>query len=335
VEAFLTAPPPHRSGTLVFCHNDLGIEHILIAPATGTITGVIDWGDAALADPARDFGLLYRDLGPAALATALTAYRTGDTAGLAWFCGRSLGKWRTAALTARSWCPQPGGPGVQPQPSVIVFDVNETLSDMKPLARRFSDIGAPELLAKVWFAAVLRDGFALTAAGGKEAFSRLADGALRWVLADAGLGRPASGAVDHVLSGFAELSVHPEVPEGVRLLRQHGLRLVTLSNGSAQVARRLLGQAGILGEFEALLSVDDADAWKPAPAAYGYAARRCAVSREQMLLVAVHPWDIHGAHRAGLATGWIARQEAPYPDYFAAPGVQAPDLVMLAQQIVS
>jgi aminoglycoside phosphotransferase (APT) family kinase protein len=65
-----------------FSHNDLGIEHILVVPATGAITGVIDWSDAALTDPARDFGLLYRDLGPAALAAALTSYRAHDTAAL-------------------------------------------------------------------------------------------------------------------------------------------------------------------------------------------------------------------------------------------------------------
>ena len=80
VEAFLAAPPLERGGAMVFCHNDLGIEHVLAAPATGAITGVIDWSDAALADPARDFGLLYRDLGPAALAAALASYRAGDPA---------------------------------------------------------------------------------------------------------------------------------------------------------------------------------------------------------------------------------------------------------------
>ena len=82
VEAFLGAAPPDSCGALVFSHNDLGIEHVLVAPATATITGVIDWSDAALTDPAYDFALLYRDLGPAALAAALTAYRAGDTAAL-------------------------------------------------------------------------------------------------------------------------------------------------------------------------------------------------------------------------------------------------------------
>ena len=224
---------------------------------------------------------------------------------------------------------------MQPRPRVIVFDVNETLSDMAPLAGRFADIGAPDLLARVWFAGVLRDGFALATAGGREAFARLASGALETVLAGASLNRPAAEAADHVLSGFSDLNVHPDVPEGVRLLREHGLRLVTLSNGSVDVANRLLAKAGIRGEFEHLLSVEDADAWKPAPAAYAHAARACSVPIGQMLLVAVHPWDIHGAHQAGMRTGWITRQPAPYPGYFSAPDLQAPDLSALAREILT
>ncbi|GAA2086846.1 phosphotransferase family protein [Actinomadura alba] len=82
VEAFLAAPPPPGAGALVFSHNDLGIEHVLVAPATGAITGVIDWSDAALVDPAYDFGLIHRDLGPAALAAALSGYPVGDPAAL-------------------------------------------------------------------------------------------------------------------------------------------------------------------------------------------------------------------------------------------------------------
>lgn len=64
VEAFLGEPLPPPPNALMFCHNDLGAEHLL-ANADGTeLTGVIDWSDAALADPARDLGLLLRDLGP-------------------------------------------------------------------------------------------------------------------------------------------------------------------------------------------------------------------------------------------------------------------------------
>jgi 2-haloacid dehalogenase len=51
------------------------------------------------------------------------------------------------------------------------------------------------------------------------------------------------------------------------------------------------------------------------------------------MLVAVHPWDLDGAARAGLRTGWIDRAEAPYPGTFTAPEIRATDLVDLARQL--
>ncbi|GAA3774380.1 hypothetical protein GCM10022225_72630 [Plantactinospora mayteni] len=80
VEAFLASTPPAGEYPLVFSHNDLGIEHLLVDPAHGAVTGVIDWSDAAFVDPARDFGLLYRDLGPVALDAALRAYHAEHAA---------------------------------------------------------------------------------------------------------------------------------------------------------------------------------------------------------------------------------------------------------------
>ena len=53
------------------------------------------------------------------------------------------------------------------RPVLLVFDVNETLSDMAPMDERFEDVGAPAHLAKTWFAGLLRDGVALTAVGSR------------------------------------------------------------------------------------------------------------------------------------------------------------------------
>ncbi|MFB7244207.1 bifunctional AAC/APH [Streptomyces populi] len=76
VEAFLDAAPPRDGCTPVFSHNDLGIEHVLVDPVTWTVTGIIDWSDAAVVDPAHDFGLLHRDLGPAATRVAIGSCRS-------------------------------------------------------------------------------------------------------------------------------------------------------------------------------------------------------------------------------------------------------------------
>jgi aminoglycoside phosphotransferase (APT) family kinase protein len=73
LESFLAATPPLDGARESFCHNDLGAEHILVDDA-GRIAGVIDWTDAATTDPAYDWGLVLRDLGPAVVAEALTQY---------------------------------------------------------------------------------------------------------------------------------------------------------------------------------------------------------------------------------------------------------------------
>lgn len=207
-------------------------------------------------------------------------------------------------------------------PRVVVFDVNETLSDMAPLAGRFTEVGAPATLMPTWFAALLRDGFALTAAGANPAFAEVGSEVLRGLLTTVdGLGRDVDDAVAHVMAGFAELDVHPDVAEGLRTMTDAGLRLVTLSNGAASVAEGLLGRAGLTDLFEAFLSAADAPAWKPAPAAYAYAAERCGTAPDRMLLVASHPWDIDGAKRAGLRAAWLDRQGVPYPAHFTEPDV--------------
>jgi len=201
---------------------------------------------------------------------------------------------------------------VPQRPSVVVFDVNETLSDLSPMGDRFADLGVPGSMAKQWFAALLRDGFALTAARASEKFSVVGEGVLRTLLAPEQLDRDLDDAVQHVMSGFTALPIHPDVPDGVRALRALGLRLVTLTNGSTAIGHELLAQAGIREAFETLLSVEDA-------ASYAYAARTCGVDSGEMLLVAVHPWDIDGARRAGLSTAWVSRSGADYPGHFRPP----------------
>ena len=216
-----------------------------------------------------------------------------------------------------------------PTTSVIVFDVNETLSDMSPMGARFSEVGAPAEMAKLWFATLLRDGFALAASAGNGSFAAIGANVLRELLGGVELNRDLDGAVDHIMNGMAGLELHPDVPDGVRALTVAGFRLITLSNGSAQIAEKLFGAAGIPEEFEALLSVQDAPAWKPARASYDYAAAACGTDPAEMLLVAVHPWDIHGAARAGMRTAWLNRSGGSYPEHFQAPDVTVTTLTGL------
>lgn len=218
---------------------------------------------------------------------------------------------------------------------VVVLDVNDTLSDLAPMADRFEEVGAPGSLAAAWFAGVLRDGFALTAVGVKASFVDLAGDGLRRLLDPDELDRDVEAAVEHVMAGFGSLGVHPDVGPGLMALTSQGLRVVTLTNGAASVGQSLLDRAGLAGHVEAFLAVHDAGVWKPAAAAYQYALDRCGVRADEAVLAAAHPWDIDGAHRAGLHTAYVDRRGAPYPSAFSAPDLVVTGLDGLAPALAA
>lgn len=59
-------------------HHDLALEHILVDPPGERITGVIDWGDVWIGDPALDFAAFAHDCDPATLDALLAAYGLAD-----------------------------------------------------------------------------------------------------------------------------------------------------------------------------------------------------------------------------------------------------------------
>jgi aminoglycoside 2''-phosphotransferase len=76
-DAFLAelarAAPP-----VALLHRDLALEHILADPAGQRLTGVIDWGDAWIGDPAIDFAGVAHDCDAATLDALLAAYGPVD-----------------------------------------------------------------------------------------------------------------------------------------------------------------------------------------------------------------------------------------------------------------
>ncbi len=219
------------------------------------------------------------------------------------------------------------------RPVVVVFDVNETLSDLAPMRDRFADIGLDPLLVRAWFAGALRDGMALAAHGDRAPFAELARESLRAVLLESG--RPVDEeGVEHVMAGFLALPVHPDVVPGMRALHAAGVRLVTLSNGAVAVAERLLEAAAVADVVEQMLSVEQAGFFKPDPRAYAFAVESCGIDPGDAMLVAVHPWDTDGALRAGLQAAWVNRGDGHHPACFREPTLTVASLVELADRLV-
>ncbi|GAF85175.1 unnamed protein product [marine sediment metagenome] len=72
--------PLFFEGAPKLVHNDLWAEHILVDPRSGSVNGIIDWGDVAISDPAVDFAGLYTWYGEKWLKDVLAYYsKTPDT----------------------------------------------------------------------------------------------------------------------------------------------------------------------------------------------------------------------------------------------------------------
>jgi 2-haloacid dehalogenase len=200
---------------------------------------------------------------------------------------------------------------------VVAFDVNETLLDLAPVRAALVELGQPEHLLPALFARTLLTGFAATVTGDWCRFRDAFDAALAQI---SDLGGPDRS---RVADTFGELVPHPDVEPALRRLAEAGVRAVTLSHGSPGVAEAGLERGGVLALVEGTLSTEAVRAWKPARAAYLWAAGCCDVAPERMALVAAHGWDVHGAQRAGLTGAWFPRSERSYPAVYEIPHVEA------------
>ncbi|MGQ0545119.1 MAG: haloacid dehalogenase type II [Betaproteobacteria bacterium] len=220
------------------------------------------------------------------------------------------------------------------RPRVVALDIVETVFDLEPLAARTSAAGLPAGALRLFFAQMLRDAFALEASAVYKPFREVAAGSLTVVMANHGIqARPAS--VDAVLAGFGELSAHADVEPALDRLRAAGIRIIALTNGSADNTGRLLARAALAPFIERIVSIDEVRRWKPNREVYLHAARVAGVEPERMALVAAHAWDVHGAKQAGLCGAWVARQDRAYQPAMSPPDVRGETMAQVADRLLA
>lgn len=217
------------------------------------------------------------------------------------------------------------------RPAVVAFDMIETLMSLEPMRERLAAIGQPPHLLETWYTRTIRDGMALSATGDFAPFAEVAQVALRGVTGYS----VSDEQVAQVMAGFGELPAFGDVLPAMTVLAEAGVRVACLTNGSAAVAASFVGRAGLGALVERVVSVDEVYRWKPATVVYLYAAEMMEVRPQQMALVAVHDWDCHGAKRAGLAAGFVSRNQGRYGALFEQPDVTGHDLAEVAAKLLA
>ena len=219
-------------------------------------------------------------------------------------------------------------------PRTIVFDVNETLLDLRALEAPFEAVfGDPEART-AWFRTLLHQAMVTTITGPYVDFSALGRQSLAVVADERGHGLTDEEAAT-ILGAMRELPPHEDVEDALAYLHDAGLQLVALSNGVPDVLHDQLDHAGLADAFAHIISVDAAGRLKPAPEPYETVARELGVETSDLRMVAAHAWDTTGAQRAGCAAAFVARPGKRLAPSDPVPDVVGGDLRDVARQIVA
>jgi 2-haloacid dehalogenase len=222
-------------------------------------------------------------------------------------------------------------------PSVLVFDVNETLIDIEAIAPLFEQIFGDTRAMREWFGQLVMYSMTAALAGRYVDFFTLGQGVLR-MLGEIHKTPISADDVDRIKQAILTMPAHRDVVDGLAILRDNGFRLITLTNSPPNPdGVSPLESAGLGGYFERQFSVDARRTFKPARDVYDDVCRELQVAPADCMMVAAHVWDTIGAQSAGFSGALIARPgNAPLPvDGLPQPTLIANDLRELAQQLIT
>ena len=199
----------------------------------------------------------------------------------------------------------------------LVFDAYGTLFDVHSVLQRcdafFAGRGAQ--LSQLWRAKQLEYTWQRSLMRRYAPFSTVTREALAWSCEALGLELTAE-RMEALMGEYLMLSTFPEVEQAMQ--RLEGRKLAILSNGSPDMLEPVVAHSGL--RFDAVISVDQAKVFKPAPEAYALAVSGLNVPKERIGFVSSNCWDALGARSYGFSSYWINRSGAPLDRLGVQPG---------------
>ncbi len=133
--------------------------------------------------------------------------------------------------------------------------------------------------------------------------------------------------IRYLVGCIEELKPFPDVPAALAKL-QTKYKIVVLSNGDRDMLETAKKYHGI--PFDNVISVAEANAFKPHVATYTKAAEIMKVQMDEVLFVANHAFDCIGAKAAGMHSAFIDRRKRPFGATPYQPDLWVDDMASLA-----
>ena len=191
----------------------------------------------------------------------------------------------------------------------IVFDAYGTLFDVYSVSQQCEVLlpGKGSQLVQLWRSKQLEYSWLSSLMGHYQDFESLTSAALRYACTHLGLSLTPAASSELMLR-YRHLAPYPEVRATLEQLRPR--RLAILSNGAPAMLDAAVEHAGLRPLFDAVLSVDAVQIFKPHPSVYQHAVSVLGVTKSAIAFVSSNYWDAMGATAFGFRTFWINRSGA-------------------------
>lgn len=202
----------------------------------------------------------------------------------------------------------------------LVFDAYGTLFDVHSVATCAETLfpGNGNALSLKWRTKQLEYTWLRSLMGQYANFNIVTEEALRHACASLHL-RPTETHIATLLGQYIRLDTFPEVKGALARLKR-SMRLAILSNGAPDTLGSLVQHAGVDQLFDAVISVDTVQTFKPAMRVYQLAVDQLGIPASRIGFVSSNCWDAIGARTFGFHVFWINRTGAapdlhgPAPD---------------------
>lgn len=187
----------------------------------------------------------------------------------------------------------------------LVFDAYGTLFDVTSVITACGKVtNDPEAFAALWRAKQLEYAFLRSLSGRYKDFWQITQDALRYT--GKRYNQSISSAQEQqLMEAWLHLQPFPEVKDTLRQLT--ALPRLILSNGTPTMLSTLLDNTGLKTEFDAILSVDAVQVYKPAPQVYELAVRHLGCAPHEIVFLSANGFDVAGAKTFGFTVCWVNR----------------------------
>jgi 2-haloacid dehalogenase len=192
-----------------------------------------------------------------------------------------------------------------------VFDAYGTLFDFASAAASCADVLGDQAarLTTLWRDKQLAYSWLRAVQGRHDDFWQVTGDALDFAMEALGIADPKLR--ERLMEVYLRLAPFPEVGDTLRRLRNGGMRMAILSNGSPAMLAPLVENAGIGGLLDAVISVEEAGVYKPHPKVYQLAVDRLGAPVKDIAFLSSNGWDAYAASAFGMRAIWCNRFNQP------------------------